>query len=115
MARIALTYETLVDGKPQVCPYSPITEFGEWYAFDKKKADKCMSMLAALEQWSSESSPAEQDATHEAAINEICALNVTGYFRKYIESDADDYRDFKNSPTYSSEDEVVNEMASALN
>ena len=91
MPRIALTYETLVNGQPEVCPFSPITQFGEWYSYDKKKADKCLSMLGALEQWSSESSPAEQDATHEAVIDEICRLNVTGFFKKYIESDADIY------------------------
>lgn len=93
MARVALTYETLVDGKPEVCPFSPITQFGEWYSYDKRKADKCLSMLGALEEWSSESSPAEQDATHEAVIDEICAYNVTGFFRKYIESDADVYEE----------------------
>lgn len=92
MPRVALTYRTLVNGELQTCPYSPITEFGEWYSFDKPKADKCLSMLGALEQWSSESSPAEQDATHEATIDWICDLNVTGYFEKYIARDDEDPR-----------------------
>ena len=93
MARVALTYETLVNGEIKVCPFSPITEFGAWYSYDKRKADKCLSVLGALEQWSPESSPAEQDATHEAIIDEICDYNVTGFFKKYIESDADIYEE----------------------
>ncbi len=92
MARVALTYKTMVNGELQTCPYSPITEFGEWYSFDKRKADKCLSMLGSLEQWSSESTPAEQDATHEAVIDEICDLNVTGFFEKYLARDDEDPR-----------------------
>ena len=92
MPRVALTYTTLVDGKQKTCPYSPVTEFGEWYSYDKWKADKCLSMLGALEQWSSQSTPAEQDATHEATIDEICRLNVTGFFEKYVARDDEDPR-----------------------
>jgi len=77
--RIALTFE----GNP----FSPITDFGEWYAFDPVKAAKCCSMRAALTAESSESPPNEQDAAREAAIDEICRENVTGYFKKYIETD----------------------------
>lgn len=66
-------------------PFSPITDFGAWYAFDPVKAAKCCSMRAALTAESSESTPSEQDEAREAAIDEICRENVTGYFKKYTE------------------------------
>lgn len=66
-------------------PFSPISDFRAWYAFDPVKAAKCCSMRAALTADSSESTPFEQDETRNAAIDEICRENVTGYFKKYVE------------------------------
>ena len=66
-------------------PFSPISDFRAWYAFDPVKAAKCCSMRAALTAESSESTPFEQDEARNAAIDEICRENVTGYFKKYTE------------------------------
>lgn len=78
MARVALTF----DGNP----ISPIADFRAWYAFDPVKAAKCCSVLAEIEQYSPDSPPDEQEECHNAAIDDICRENVTGYFRKFVEN-----------------------------
>ena len=66
-------------------PYSPFTEFDEWYAFDEEKGYHTLSLLAAVTVTSSELSEADQTLAIDRAIDEIIKYNVTGKYVKVYE------------------------------
>ena len=79
MRRVALTFE----GNP----YSPIDQFDEWYAFDPIKAERTCSLLARIAVVDSDMPQEVANDLVEEAIDEICDLNVEGYFKKYVSED----------------------------
>ncbi len=63
-------------------PFSPFTEFDQWYAFDRDRGYNTPSFLARIVRTSDELSDADQDAAIEDAIDEIVNENVLGLYKK---------------------------------
>lgn len=63
-------------------PYNPFTDFEKWYEFDESKGYHSCSYLARIIFTSEELSEKDQDLANEAAIDEICKINVLGIYRK---------------------------------
>jgi hypothetical protein len=66
-------------------PYSPFTQWEEWYAFDVSKGYNTCSYLARIARGSDELSDADEDLAIENAIDEIVNLNVTGNYVKVFD------------------------------
>lgn len=66
-------------------PFSPFTEFEEWYAYDQRKGYHTPSLLARLTYTSASLSEVDQDLALDRAINEIVSENVTGNYVKVFE------------------------------
>lgn len=69
-------------------PYSPFTQFDEWFAFDVAKGYNTSGLLARITVTSVELSEADQSVAIENAIEEIVRENVSGMHRMVV---ADDY------------------------
>ena len=65
-------------------PYSPFTQFDDWYAFDEAKGYHSCSLLARIANTSSDLNFEETNAVIENAIDRIIDLNVIGLYRKVI-------------------------------
>ena len=63
-------------------PYSPFTQFDEWYAFDDAHGYGTLSLLARIAKTSDELSEADQSQAIEHAIDEIVSMNVSGMHRR---------------------------------
>lgn len=69
-------------------PFSPFTQFNEWFAFDTVKGYNTSGLLARLVITSDEISEADQNVAIETAMEEIVRENVSGMHRMVV---ADDY------------------------
>lgn len=69
-------------------PFSPFTQFNEWFAFDTVKGYNTSGLLARLVITSDEISEADQNVAIETAMEEIVKENVSGMHRMVV---ADDY------------------------
>lgn len=69
-------------------PFSPFTQFDEWFTFDTVKGYNTSGLLARIVITSSELSEADQSVAIETAIEEIVRENVSGMHRAVV---ADDY------------------------
>jgi hypothetical protein len=63
-------------------PYSPFTQYDEWYAFDVNQGYNTCSYLARIAKTSDELSEEDEDQAIEAAIDKIVRLNVLGLYKK---------------------------------
>ena len=63
-------------------PYSPVTEFDLWLAFDSAKGYNTLGLLDRVLVTSDELSEADQSAAIEDAINVIVDLNPLGIHKK---------------------------------
>lgn len=63
-------------------PYSPFSEFEEWYRYDTNKGYLSLSYLARVARLSNELSEVDQILENNRAINEILKFNVLGVYRK---------------------------------
>jgi len=63
-------------------PYSPFTQYDEWYAFDEGSGYHTTAFLARIAVVSDDSSEADQSLAIEDAIDEIVKENVLGIYRK---------------------------------
>lgn len=63
-------------------PYSPVTEWDAWFAFDEQSGYKTTALLARVAKTSDELSSADQDEAIEQAIDEIVRENVLGVYKK---------------------------------
>ena len=68
-------------------PFSPFTEWDEWYAFDLHMGYHTPSFLDRIVQSSDELSEADQTLAVQLGIEEIVRENVRGIYRKVSESD----------------------------
>jgi hypothetical protein len=66
-------------------PFSPFTEWDEWYAFDLHMGYNTPGFLARLVFDSDELSEADQTLAIQSAIGEIVRENVLGIYRKVSE------------------------------
>ncbi len=65
-------------------PFNPISNWDEWYAFDKEKGYNTCEYLARVGNVSDELSDADEEAAIDAAIDEILSMNINGLYRKII-------------------------------
>lgn len=70
-------------------PFSPFTQFAEWYAFDVRHGYHSAAFLARIVATSDELSEHDQAMAIEQAIDEIVSENVLGLWRKVKEDDFD--------------------------
>lgn len=68
-------------------PFSPFTQFDEWYQFDIDAGYNTSGLLARIVKTSDELSEADESLAIEEAIDEIVRLNVLGNLRKVESSD----------------------------
>lgn len=68
-------------------PYSPFTQFEEWFEFDTFHGYGTLSLLARVAKTSNDMSEADQSSAIEHAIDEIVEFNVSGMHRK-VEKDS---------------------------
>lgn len=70
-------------------PFSPFTQFDQWFAFDTSHGYHSAGFLARVAATSDELSDANQARAIEDAIDEIVRENVSGMWRKVREEDFD--------------------------
>ena len=68
-------------------PFSPFTQFDDWFAFDQAKGYCSCSYLARIAKTSTEMSETDYELEVENAIDEIVELNVLGIYKKVYEKD----------------------------
>jgi len=74
-------------------PFSPFTQFKEWFAFDVGHGYHTASFLDRIAITSDQLSEADQALALEQAMDEIVQENVSGMWRKVKESDYEDLSD----------------------
>jgi hypothetical protein len=65
-------------------PFSPFTQFVQWYAFDTTKGYHSSALLARLARSSDDLSDADQHAAIQSAIDEIVTENISGMHKKVL-------------------------------
>lgn len=68
-------------------PFSPFTQYDQWYAFDERKGYDSTRILARIVNTSDELSETDQSIAIEDAIDEIVLENVSGMHRKVTPED----------------------------
>ena len=63
-------------------PYSPVTQFDDWYAFDERMGYHTCSYLARIARTSPSLSAKENDEEVTRAIDEIIRINGTEMYKK---------------------------------
>ena len=63
-------------------PFSPFTQFDEWYAYDTSMQYNTCAYLDRVTRTSNELSDVDEALAIETAMNEIVALNITGNYIK---------------------------------
>lgn len=64
-------------------PYSPYTQYDDWYSFDERMGYHTPSYLARVVVTSDELSEADQALAIDQAIDEIVEENFLGIYRKF--------------------------------
>ena len=70
-------------------PFSPFTQFDEWFAFDSEKGYDTCNYLARIAKTSDELSDEDEELAITRAIDEIVELNILGIYKKVT---PDDYK-----------------------
>lgn len=65
-------------------PFDPFEQFDEWFAFDESKGYNTCGYLARIANTSSDLPDNLNDLEIEAAIDEICRINVLGLYEKVV-------------------------------
>jgi hypothetical protein len=63
-------------------PYSPVTDFDRWNAWDMAAGYHTLSLLARIIVTSNDLSDADRDQDYERAVDEIVKENVSGMHTK---------------------------------
>ena len=79
---MAQTWVTTMDN-----PWDFFTHFDEWYAFDKAMGYNTPEYVARIAMCSTDMSQAEYEDAVEAAVDDICRLNITGNYRKVVKKE----------------------------
>ena len=74
---MAKVYLTTIDN-----PYSPVTQYTEWKAYDELMGYYTNEYLARIARVSPDLSPDDYALAVEEAIDEIVELNITGMYKK---------------------------------
>ena len=73
-------------------PFSPFTQWEEWYRYDIAQGYRTCEYLANVTHTSPDLSPADQEAAIDYAIDEILEYNILGLYKKVSKED------FPNAP-----------------
>jgi len=65
-------------------PYSPFTQFDQWFAFDTLHNYNSLGILARVYRGSDELSDADRIEANNAAIDEVIEHNVLGLWTKVL-------------------------------
>ena len=65
-------------------PFSPFTQWNEWYAFDEAQGYHTCGYLARIAKSSDELSQVDENLAILSAIDEIVKLNLLGIYRKVM-------------------------------
>lgn len=87
-------------------PWDFFTQTDEWYAFDRAAGYDTPGYLARVTMASSDMSNAELQDAIEAAVDDICRLNITGNYKKIVREMPDEDEEEENEE---SEEETANE------
>lgn len=68
-------------------PYSPFSEWENWFDFDVSKGYNTCQLLARIAKSSDELSDAEEDRIIDDAIDEIVTINALGLYKKVKKGD----------------------------
>lgn len=68
-------------------PYSPFSEWENWFEFDVSKGYNTCQLLARIANSSDELSDAEEERIIEDAIDEIVTINALGLYKKVKKGD----------------------------
>jgi hypothetical protein len=68
-------------------PFSPFTQFNEWYAYDRLLGHNSSALLARVANTSPDTSDEDMLFFIEEAIDEIVRTDITKLFKKVEESD----------------------------
>ncbi len=68
-------------------PWDYFTHFDEWNAFDQEKGYFTNNYVARICMASSEMSEKDYEDAVEAAVDEICRLNITGNYKKIVKNE----------------------------
>lgn len=79
---MAVTWATTLDN-----PWDYFTHFDEWNAFDQEKGYFTNNYVARICMASSEMSEKDYEDAVEAAVDEICRLNITGNYKKIVKNE----------------------------
>lgn len=63
-------------------PYSPFTQFDDWYAFDEQKGYHSTSYLGRIAKTSNELSETDYEEAINEAIDEIIDYDILGIYKK---------------------------------
>jgi len=66
-------------------PFSPFTEFKEWYSYDELKGYRTLSLLASVTNTSPNLSFVDQELAIDRAIDEMIEYNILGIYKKVYE------------------------------
>lgn len=65
-------------------PFDPFAQWDEWRQFDEGKGYYTCGYLARIAKTSDELSDEDYQQAVDAAIDEICALNINGLYKKVV-------------------------------
>lgn len=68
-------------------PYSPFSEWENWFEFDVSKGYNTCQFLARIAKSSDELSDAEEERIIDDAIDEIVTINALGLYKKVKKGD----------------------------
>lgn len=74
-------------------PYDYFTQFDEWYAFDIEKGYNTCNYLARIALTSTDMSDKDYAKAVEDAVDEIVRLNITGNYKKIVDTNDEDDED----------------------
>lgn len=68
-------------------PYSPFTEWDDWYGFDTRNGHHSLALLGRIIRTSTELSEADQAFDYERAVSDIVRENFSGMHKKVSRED----------------------------
>ena len=74
-------------------PFSPFTQFDEWFAFDTEKGYNTSQYLGRIAKTSYELSDQDNEQAINDAVDEIIRLNIRGIYRKVVYEPTDEPED----------------------
>lgn len=71
-------------------PYSPFTNFLDWWNYDESHGYSCCQILARLAPITDDMLPSEEHDVIEAAINRFIEADPTGIYMKLVDDEDDE-------------------------